>query len=91
MLILVQIDLAHADLPLFEAYEEKVLALLGDHGGALKERLRSADGHSEVHLIDFPDAQALDAYRNDPRRIAMQHMWQGCGAGAVTIEVERLG
>lgn len=90
MLLFAQIDLSTADLPLFEAYEARVLALLGHYGARLEARLRSADGQSEVHLLDFPDAQALEAYRNDPVRIAAQPMWQACGAVAQSMEVVRI-
>ena len=52
----------------FQAYEDRVLPLLAEHGGRLQRRLRSADAQSEVHLVWFPSAAALDAYRDDPRR-----------------------
>ena len=61
MLVLVQIDLSQAELALFDAYEAEVLPLLGKYGARLEERLRAEDGNSEVHLLYFPDDQALDA------------------------------
>jgi len=90
MLLLVQIDLSSADLPLFEAYEERVLALLSNYGAKLEERLRSSDGQREVHLIDFPSTEALDAFRNDQTRSAAQDMWKRCGASSVLMEVNRV-
>jgi uncharacterized protein (DUF1330 family) len=56
------------------AYEDRVLALLPDHGATLASRVRSdgADGHPlEVQLFEFPSQQSLDAYLADPRRAAL--------------------
>lgn len=91
MLLLVQIDLSNADLPLFEDYEAKVLALLGDHGARLEARLRSKDGRSETHLLEFPSATALEAFRADPARLKVQDMWERCRASSVLTEVDRIG
>lgn len=90
MLILAQIDLSQADLALFDAYEGQVLPLLANHGARLAERLRAIDGRSEVHLLHFPDADALDAFRADPARDALQPLWLRCGASSTLTEVARL-
>jgi uncharacterized protein (DUF1330 family) len=87
MQILVTLDLAKADLALFEAYETTVLALLPRHGAELRMRVRSVDGLSELHLIRFPDAAAFEAYRFDPERIAAAETWTQCRARAVFTEV----
>ena len=55
-------------------YEDRVLALLPEHGGILVSRARSdgADGHPlEVQLFEFPSQESLDAYLADPRRTAL--------------------
>lgn len=91
MLLLVQIDLSNTDLALFDDYEAGVLALLPSHGAALIERLRSADGQAETHLLHFPDADALAAYRADPKRGALQGLWIRSGATSTAGEVRRLG
>lgn len=49
------------------AYEDRVLALLPDHGARVIERGQVA----EVQRLEFPSAAALDAYMNDPRRTAL--------------------
>lgn len=90
MLRLVTIDLFGADLTLFEAYEAKVLPLVAKHGGRLEQRLRSLDGTSEVHLLNFPDAAGFEAYRADPARLAAQADWDACRASSVAVEVRRL-
>ena len=56
------------------AYEDAVLALVPDHGGRLLCRATGdgSAGHPlEVHVYRFPDQAALDAYVNDPRRLAL--------------------
>src|SRR6478735_9054039 len=90
VLLLVGIDLANADVALFEVYEARVLPLLETHGASLLERLRAADGRSETHLIDFPDAESLAAYRADAVRVAASPLWESCRASAVSKEVARL-
>jgi uncharacterized protein (DUF1330 family) len=55
------------------AYEDEVLALLGDHGARLVQRVRSVetgDGPYEVQIIELPGDQALADFMADPRRTA---------------------
>jgi uncharacterized protein (DUF1330 family) len=55
-------------------YEDRVLALLPDHGGQVLQRLRPVGGDTEpteVHLLEFPDDASLDAYMTDERRLAL--------------------
>ena len=89
-LVLVQIDLSQAELALLDAYEAEVLPLLGNYGARLEDRLRAEDGNSEVHLLYFPDDQALDAFRDDPSRVALQDMWRRSGAVSTLTRVVRL-
>lgn len=88
---LVTIDLTAADLAAFEAYEARVLPLLARHGGRLEARVRALDGSSETHLLFFPDAEAFEAYRCDPARLAAQDAWAACGATSVVTGVETVG
>ncbi|WP_106364384.1 MULTISPECIES: hypothetical protein [Glycomyces] len=56
------------------AYEDRVLALVPEHGGELLSRAigDGADGHPhEVHTYRFPLQASLDAYLADPRRTAL--------------------
>ena len=55
-------------------YEDQVLALLPAHGGRVVNRVRTRPHRSEpdeVHVLEFPDEAALDAYLNDDRRLAL--------------------
>lgn len=90
MLILVHIDLSKTEMSTFESYEAQVLSLLGRYGGRIVERLRSLDATTEVHLLDFPDANALEAFRADPTRAALQELWLSTGASSNLTEVRRL-
>jgi len=56
------------------AYEDRVLALVPEHGGAVLQRAMSdgADGHPhEVQLFRFASQADLDGYLVDPRRSAL--------------------
>jgi uncharacterized protein (DUF1330 family) len=52
-------------------YEDRVLRLVPEHGGRVLQRARgsgTAGQPLEVQLLEFPSAQALDAYMTDDRR-----------------------
>jgi hypothetical protein len=66
----------------FQAYEDAVLPLLADYGATLQRRLRTEDGMTEIHLIQFPSGAALDAFRADPRRADQTHLFDASGAAA---------
>ncbi len=60
------------------AYEHKVLHLLAEHGGRVLERGTVLPGSqhegeppAEVQFLEMPSEASLDAYLNDPRRLAM--------------------
>ena len=60
------------------AYEDKVLRLVAEHGGRVLERGTVLPGSqldgeppAEVQFIEMPSEASLDAYINDPRRLAM--------------------
>ena len=53
----------------FDAYESAaVLPLLADYGAALEQRLRTADGTHELHVVRFPSQADFARFRTDPRR-----------------------
>ena len=55
------------------AYEDEVLALLGDHRARVVQRVRKVgdgDGPLEVQIIELPDEEALAGFMADPRRVA---------------------
>jgi hypothetical protein len=54
----------------FQAYEDRVLPLLNEHGGRLQRRLRNGAGTIELHIVSFPSDIAFKRYRSDPRRTA---------------------
>jgi uncharacterized protein (DUF1330 family) len=55
-------------------YEDTVLALIPRHGGRVVSRVRRAvkgEGPLEVQIIHLPDEAALEAYMQDPVRVAL--------------------
>jgi uncharacterized protein (DUF1330 family) len=54
-------------------YEDRVLALVADHGGRVVDRLRNLgeEGPSEVQVLHFASQESLDSYMNDPRRLVL--------------------
>jgi uncharacterized protein (DUF1330 family) len=56
------------------AYEDAVLRIASDHQGRVRQRVRSsgADGQPlEIQILEFPSADALDAFMTDERRQAL--------------------
>ena len=86
MHLVVQFDLARADLAAFDRYEATVLPLLSDHGGVLLQRLRAQDGSREIHVLRFESEDCYETFRNDPRRIGAAGLFAASG---VVASVER--
>jgi uncharacterized protein (DUF1330 family) len=76
----------------FEDFESSAAEIMRRHGGAIERRVRCAGRADsgepyEVHIVTFPDQQALDRYREDPdlqrlaalRAKSIHHtvVWQG--------------
>lgn len=57
------------------AYEDEVLALLPEYGGAVTSRVQRIGTDEqqpyEVQVIELPDQAAMDGYLADPRRTAL--------------------
>ncbi|MGW1025275.1 hypothetical protein ACWD4J_16490 [Streptomyces sp. NPDC002577] len=56
------------------AYEDKVLALLGEHGGRVLQRARTdgSDGApTEIQLIGFASQAGYDGFMADERRTSL--------------------
>lgn len=71
----------------FQAYEDRVLPLVREHGGVLQRRLRTSDGSVECHILHFASRDGLDNFRNDPRRAEAAPMLAACGAVADIFEM----
>lgn len=83
-----------AGVELFADYERRVIPLLGEHGGALRQRLVSLDRTVEAHLLEFGSDDRLLDYSNDPRRLAAAPLLERSGAkvevmGAVDLSISR--
>ena len=71
----------------FQAYEDQVLPLLGEHGGQLQRRLRNETGTIEVHIVSYPSDAAHHSYRSDRRRAAAAHLLETSGARAELLSL----
>lgn len=55
-------------------FEDRVLALIPRHGGAVLQRVRRIDDNEEAfetHIISFPNQSAFQSYMDDPERLAL--------------------
>jgi uncharacterized protein (DUF1330 family) len=67
-------------------YEDRVLALLADHGGSVVVRMRAAEGpYTEVQVLEFASAQGLEAFQSDPRRLALSELRAASVASTTVI------
>ena len=72
-------------------YEDKVLALLGEHGGRILQRARTggADGApSEVQLIEFASQVGHAGFMADERRTALAGQRDAAIARSETYPIE---
>jgi uncharacterized protein (DUF1330 family) len=73
------------------AYEDRVLGIVPEHGGRVLQRARgsgTAGQPLEVQLLEFPSAQALDAYMTDDRRQSLAGERDKAIAKTEVIEVQ---
>ncbi len=73
------------------AYEDRVLSFVPEHGGRVLQRARGngAVGQPlEVQLLQFPAAQALEAFMADGRRQALAGERDQVVAKTEVIEVQ---
>lgn len=74
-------------------YEDTVLALVPKHGGKVVSRVRSlsqGDGPLEVQVIHMPDESALQAYMQDPERLALADVHREAVARTELLRVETI-
>jgi uncharacterized protein (DUF1330 family) len=73
----------------FRAFEQHAAAVMAAHGGRIERAVvtpvaDAPDLVREIHVVTFPDAQAYQAYRNDPRLTERAHLR---AAAVVSTEV----
>lgn len=79
-MILVAILTVRRDaLDKFRAFERQAAALMTRHGGRIERTVvvapdGSAEVVKEIHVVTFPDEQALVAYRADERLGELAHL-----------------
>ena len=73
------------------AYEDRVLRIIPEHGGLVRQRARgsgTAGQPLEIQLLEFPSAQALDAFMTDDRRQSLAGERDKVIAKTEVIEVQ---
>jgi uncharacterized protein (DUF1330 family) len=74
-------------------YEESVLALLSEHGGAVLSRVRNDEANespTEVQIIEFVDEAAVESFMADPTRLSLAPLRDECIARTEVIRVTQL-
>lgn len=90
VLRLVTIDLADADLEIFERYEAVVRPGSKAHVGRLELRVWALDRRSETHLLHFPGEEAFERFRSDLVRLALLPEFERSVARTKVRLVERI-
>lgn len=74
---------------LLAEYEDRVLGLLADHGARIDTRVRALEGPlTEIQILEFPSEQALEDFREDPRRTDLSDIRDAVVASTTVIRVE---
>jgi len=69
LLLVAIVEMTPESIVAGQQYEDRVLILLGRHGGTLERRMRSADGSAEVQVIRFRSRSGLESFMVDPDRL----------------------
>jgi uncharacterized protein (DUF1330 family) len=70
-------------------YEDRVLALLRQHQARVLTRVRAlGEGPTEVQILEFASAQALEDFQHDPQRQALSGLRDEAVARTQLIRVE---
>ncbi len=74
--LLVILTVARAKLDEFRAFEQQAAGILRAYGGVIERALVFAaddpEHLKEVHVVSFPNAQALESYRADAELAALR-------------------
>lgn len=79
LVLIVTLEVRHADAEGYARYEELAEELMGRYGGRIERVLRldeeRGDGmFREVHIVSFPDTAALEEYRGDSEAVALREL-----------------
>jgi hypothetical protein len=91
MIVLAIVRIPREGVRDYLAYEDGVLPLLSEHGATLQRRLRTDDGTTEVHIVDYPSEAVLEAYMGDPRREEHRALFDASGAVMEVLRMDDFG
>jgi uncharacterized protein (DUF1330 family) len=79
MTLVVILTVLSEALDMFRAFETKAAGVMARHGGAIERTVVVPPGGEgsflkEVHIVTFPDGQALSAYQADPALAEVAHL-----------------
>lgn len=87
LLLVAIVQMAAGNAGAGREYEDFVLARLGQHGGRLERRTRTADGGTEVHLIRFSSRTGYESFLADPDRTAYREQLGDAAPATKVLEV----
>lgn len=79
MTLVVTLTIAPDRLDAFREFESKASEIMSRYGGRIERAVfvppTSHDAAArELHIVTFPDAASFDAYRSDPRYLALAEL-----------------
>jgi len=88
ILLVAIVQMAAGSIEQGRDYEDFVLARLGEHGGSLERRARTADAATEVHLIRFSSRAGYESFLADPERTAYRERLGVAAPSTKVLEVQ---
>jgi uncharacterized protein (DUF1330 family) len=74
-------------------FERKVLPVLREHGGrlvyAFEPEKTAPDAPDEIHILEFPSREHLEAYRGDPRLAKLAALRESAISATTVYVAER--
>ncbi|HEX6997036.1 MAG TPA: hypothetical protein VF322_02765 [Gammaproteobacteria bacterium] len=81
VVLVVSVWLHEGQVAAFEEFEREIAKIQQRHGGKIERAIRTTSGSPdapfEVHVVSFPDAASLAAYRADPAMKALAPRREG--------------
>jgi hypothetical protein len=90
LLLIAIVEMAPGSAATGHKYEDTVLGLLDQHGGAVERRMRSMDSATEVHIIRFRSRAGYESFMADPDRLEYRDKIGDAAPTTRVLEVREL-
>ena len=74
MIVTAKLWIVPGERDAFDTFESRAFERMQAHGASVLSVTRPETGPDEIHVIDFPSAEAFANYRNDPEMAQLKEL-----------------